>query len=188
MTDLFYRYYQTYIYITCINIHHTDTYITGPGRQGRVQRRRIAGQNQLQHLEGATFLAQPGENPPGCEAGEPFDQHQKFCQDCGLYVPTILLAFLFPYICIYLYNEYVRFIHVHIYMTFCFLCFHFCVGFMLLFFAFSLYLNLCPFVCAVYTVGLAASLDKVKPQTVGTNRYIPPELLDCPEDDGVYNG
>ncbi len=36
--------------------------------------------------------------------------------------------------------------------------------------------------------GLAASLDRVKPQTVGTNRYIPPELLDSPmEDDRVVS-
>lgn len=34
-------------------------------------------------------------------------------------------------------------------------------------------------------VGLAASLDRVKPQTVGTNRFIPPELLDSPDEDGV---
>jgi hypothetical protein len=38
-----------------------------------------------------------------------------------------------------------------------------------------------------HTVGLAASLDKVKPQTVGTNRFIPPELLDSPDEDGACN-
>ena len=34
--------------------------------------------------------------------------------------------------------------------------------------------------------GLAASLDKVKPQTVGTNRYLPPELLDGRDDGGMF--